>query len=340
MDSKCQIFISSTYNDLQDIRLNLINVLYAFGYEPIGMEYFSASDEEQFEYVKRIIRKVDFYILIVAGSYGSVSDDGLSYTEKEYDFALKNNKSILVYIENYNTEKYDDIRLETFINKVSKNRIIACWKSKDDLAIKVLLSLHEELMRRPKLIRRKKTYRVANSIYRRRLKQLSFQIKKLRKDQEREEEFFNLNYNTIHELYKFLYQRKNEWIRECVIAIEKYIPLDTYIQTGIEIDARLSSYLLEGIFLPYSALHDGATIVRDNRIVATACYLTPTLEFKYEDLDLGYRYAVEMCQITDSIIIVLSKMGDSITLAHNGKVYDDVKENEFENLIRNWCEIK
>lgn len=89
MDSKCQIFISSTYNDLQDIRLNLINVLYAFGYEPIGMEYFSASDEEQFEYVKRIIRKVDFYILIVAGSYGSVSDDGLSYTEKEYDFALK-----------------------------------------------------------------------------------------------------------------------------------------------------------------------------------------------------------------------------------------------------------
>lgn len=80
--------------------------------------------------------------------------------------------------------------------------------------------------------------------------------------------------------------------------------------------------------------------MRDNRIVATACYLTPTLEFKYEDLDLGYRYAVEMCQITDSIIIVLSKMGDSITLAHNGKVYDDVKENEFENLIRNWCEIK
>lgn len=63
MDSKCQIFISSTYNDLQDIRLNLINVLYAFGYEPIGMEYFSASDEEQFEYVIKLLERWIFIYL-------------------------------------------------------------------------------------------------------------------------------------------------------------------------------------------------------------------------------------------------------------------------------------
>ena len=66
---------------------------------PAGMEFFGAVDENQLEYIKKIIDDSDYYILIIGGRYGTMGDDGISYTEKEYDYAISIGRKILVFIQ-------------------------------------------------------------------------------------------------------------------------------------------------------------------------------------------------------------------------------------------------
>lgn len=76
MNKRYQVFVSSTIEDLKEERLKVLNALLKISCIPAGMEYFSASSNEQFEYIKRVIDQVDYYILIVAGRYGSIAEDG------------------------------------------------------------------------------------------------------------------------------------------------------------------------------------------------------------------------------------------------------------------------
>ncbi|EME0904200.1 DUF4062 domain-containing protein [Vibrio parahaemolyticus] len=59
------------------------------GHIPVGMEMFSAADEEQWKIIQRQIDESDYYVVIAAHKYGSIAADGVSYTEKEYDYAVK-----------------------------------------------------------------------------------------------------------------------------------------------------------------------------------------------------------------------------------------------------------
>jgi hypothetical protein len=88
MDKRYQVFVSSTYSDLRDEREKIINELTRVGYIAAGMEQFPATDEEQLEYIQRLIDESDYYVVIVRGRYGSESEDGISFTEKECDYAL------------------------------------------------------------------------------------------------------------------------------------------------------------------------------------------------------------------------------------------------------------
>ena len=83
MNKRYQVFISSTFKDLEKERILLTQVLLKKGYFPAGMEWFPSIDEEQFEYIKQVIDDSDYYVLILGGSYGSIASDGKSYTEKE-----------------------------------------------------------------------------------------------------------------------------------------------------------------------------------------------------------------------------------------------------------------
>ncbi|MBB4367601.1 hypothetical protein GGD63_000370 [Bradyrhizobium sp. cir1] len=69
-----------------------------FGYLPAGMELFPASDQDQFEYIKRVIDRSDYYVVITAGRYGSVASDGLSFTEKECDYAMSQGIPVLAFL--------------------------------------------------------------------------------------------------------------------------------------------------------------------------------------------------------------------------------------------------
>ncbi len=121
---------------------------------PAGMEMFPAMDEEQFEYIKRIIDDSDYYLLIIGGRYGSVDDNGVSWTEKEFDYAVSKGIHVMAFViedEAYNKlPKYKldkkDIelnqeRLKKFKEKVSKKRLIRKWSDANTLALEVTNSL-------------------------------------------------------------------------------------------------------------------------------------------------------------------------------------------------------
>ena len=86
-ERKYQVFISSTFTDLRDERRSIMEVILAMGHIPAGMELFSAGNQEQWELIKERIEECDYYIVVIAQRYGSVTNEGISYTRKEYEFA-------------------------------------------------------------------------------------------------------------------------------------------------------------------------------------------------------------------------------------------------------------
>ncbi|WP_433973214.1 DUF4062 domain-containing protein [Tunturiibacter lichenicola] len=153
-----QIFVSSTFKDLKEEREKVLQAILELKAFPAGMELFPSADEEQFEFIKREIDSSDYYIVIVAGRYGSVDKDGTSYTEKEYDYAVKNNKPVLRFLH-YDTQKLTGEKLEpldigkeklkAFRAKVQSNRLCKEYENPDDLKSKVLTSLVSQFNLKP-----------------------------------------------------------------------------------------------------------------------------------------------------------------------------------------------
>ncbi len=101
VDRRYQIFLSSTYEDLRIERQQATQSVLALGHLPTGMELFPASDLSQWELIKKVILDSDYYIIIIAGRYGSTHpDSGISFTEMEYDFALENGIPVLGFVRN------------------------------------------------------------------------------------------------------------------------------------------------------------------------------------------------------------------------------------------------
>ncbi|WKK71475.1 DUF4062 domain-containing protein [Rathayibacter oskolensis] len=83
------MFISSTFTDLIEERRAVTEGLLKIDCLPAGMELFPASDDDQWTLIKGMIDQCDYYLIVSAGRYGSTDDDGVSYTEKEYDYAVQ-----------------------------------------------------------------------------------------------------------------------------------------------------------------------------------------------------------------------------------------------------------
>lgn len=89
MDRRYQVFISSTFTDLIDERREVMQALLEMDCLPAGMELFPAGDTDQWTLIKGVIEQSDYYLVILGGRYGSVTAEGVSYTEKEYDYAIE-----------------------------------------------------------------------------------------------------------------------------------------------------------------------------------------------------------------------------------------------------------
>lgn len=98
MDKRYQVFVSSTYDDLQDERKEVIQALLELDCIPAGMELFPAADEDQWTLIKKVIDDCDYYIVVIGGRYGSLSSDGISYTQKEYEYALSSGKPTIGFL--------------------------------------------------------------------------------------------------------------------------------------------------------------------------------------------------------------------------------------------------
>lgn len=160
MDKRYQVFISSTFADLKEERKGIMQAIIELDCFPAGMEMFPATDSEQFEYIKTIIDESDYYVLIVAGRYGSVAEDGVSYTEKEFDYAKKKGIPILAFvkkdIENITVKKTDqDLekqeKLELFRNKALDGRMANFWDTADELKYKIHSSLSKQFKTHPRI---------------------------------------------------------------------------------------------------------------------------------------------------------------------------------------------
>jgi hypothetical protein len=158
MDKRYQVFISSTYSDLKDERQQVMQTLLKMDCIPTGMELFPAKDEEQLEFIKKIIDDCDYYLIIIGGRYGSTTADGISFTEKEYDYAVEKGIHIIALVHGNpevipagKTEMDAQARkkLDAFRNKVSKGRLINNWTKPEDLPAQVALSLISAIKSHP-----------------------------------------------------------------------------------------------------------------------------------------------------------------------------------------------
>lgn len=149
MERKHQIFVSSTYKDLTEERKEVIHALLELDCIPAGMELFPATDEDAWSLIKEIIEDCDYYILILAGKYGSTNKDGVGYTEMEYDYAVKIGKPVISFlyenIENLTASKFEKTEATQEKLKIFRIKVEAkhCkyWSTPHDLGGKVSRSL-------------------------------------------------------------------------------------------------------------------------------------------------------------------------------------------------------
>lgn len=99
MKRKLQVFVSSTFTDLINERQAAVSAILKAGHIPAGMELFTAADRSQMDIIKKWIDESDVYMLILGGRYGSIEPiSGKSYTELEYDYAVKKEKALFAVV--------------------------------------------------------------------------------------------------------------------------------------------------------------------------------------------------------------------------------------------------
>ena len=150
MDRKYQVFVSSTYEDLQKERQEVMHVLLELDCIPSGMELFPAADEDQWSLIKGVIDDCDYYIVIIAGRYGSIGPDGISYTEMEYGYAVEKDKPVVAFlhgdpgsIPNKHVEKTEEgkTKLKAFCD-LARRKMCKEWTTPHELGSVVARSLN------------------------------------------------------------------------------------------------------------------------------------------------------------------------------------------------------
>lgn len=120
-----------------------------------------------------------------------------------------------------------------------------------------------------------------------------------------------------------------------LIVVEKSIQCREYERTGIPIDSEISSQLIVNIFEHNTPLHDGAVLVRDNRIVAATCYLplSNNLEVSKE-LGTRHRAALGISEVSDSLTIIVSEETGFVSLAYDGKLYRKIDADTLQLRLK------
>ena len=158
MQKRYQVFVSSTYIDLKTERNEVVKALLELDCIPCGMEYFPAASEDQWTYIKSLIDHCDYYVVIIGGRYGSISEEGISYTQREYEYALEQEIPIIAFIHRHPENlpvKFTEAthegkqRLDAFLGLV-KSKLCKEWENPYELGAVVSRSVTQLIRRHPR----------------------------------------------------------------------------------------------------------------------------------------------------------------------------------------------
>lgn len=126
-----------------------------------------------------------------------------------------------------------------------------------------------------------------------------------------------------------------------LLVLEGKTKLNEIVETGTEIDAKITKQILCNIFIPNTPLHDGAVIVRDGKIKSAACFL-PLTQRKDLSKDLGTRHraGIGVSEISDSLTLIVSEETGHVSIARSGKIYRDVSKERLANILKNFYKNK
>ena len=119
-----------------------------------------------------------------------------------------------------------------------------------------------------------------------------------------------------------------------IVAVEREVPLDDYVHSGSEMQAKVSADLLTTIFTPYSPLHDGAVIIRGDTIVGAGCIL-PLSQAALLDRSLGTRHraALGLSEETDALVLVVSEETSAISAAVQGRLWRNLTSAQLRDML-------
>ncbi|MDZ7817290.1 MAG: DUF4062 domain-containing protein [Aliarcobacter sp.] len=152
-DKRYNIFISSTFTDLKDVRKNIHDSILRDGHYPIAMENFVASNNSQMDEIKKLIDNCDYYILICGCCYGTIDKSTKkSFTELEYEYAKKINKPILAFFLSDNQCEKEDNKLKKFKEIVKNNdKLCSPSETKESISSTVNIALHKQYQNNPQV---------------------------------------------------------------------------------------------------------------------------------------------------------------------------------------------
>lgn len=158
MDKRYQVFLSSTFRDLEAERLEVMRALLELDCFPCGMEYFPAANDDQWSFIRDLIDQCDYYIVVIGGRYGSLDEAGVSFTEKEYRYALEKGIPVMGFVHadpslipqgrsegNLGGQK----KLADF-RQLVQTKLCKNWSSASDLGAVVSRSLTQLIRRSPR----------------------------------------------------------------------------------------------------------------------------------------------------------------------------------------------
>jgi len=126
-----------------------------------------------------------------------------------------------------------------------------------------------------------------------------------------------------------------------LIVVVRHLPIDHLVEVGTEIDAKVTSELINSIFLPYSPIHDGAVIIQKGKLTKAGCLLPLS---KNPDIAKSFgtrhRAALGLSELSDALVIVVSEETGKISLVHDGKINYDMDHSEIRRMLKKAIDSK
>ncbi|WP_243322210.1 DUF4062 domain-containing protein [Geothrix sp. SG200] len=159
MEKRFQVFVSSTFLDLQKERQAAQKAILGLNHMPAGMELFPATDDSAWQLICDVINISDYYVIIIGGKYGSIDEAGISYTEREYEYALSREIPVIPLLHKdpkelprNKTEESAKLwkKVDAFRKRIEKRHHCSYWQTEDDLQAKLIVALIDSTKRNPR----------------------------------------------------------------------------------------------------------------------------------------------------------------------------------------------